>query len=110
RLRQNLTTLDFFFLSTTEQATCVVTRQAFVEKLTEHFDTRDSCFCRRTETNDFNFVTNANFTALHTTSHNGTATRDGEYVLDRHQEVFVNRTRRFWDESVNCFHQLVNRL
>ena len=56
-MSDNLSTLNFFFLGTTEQATCVVAGAAFVKKLTEHLDPGDCRLNRRAQAHDFDVLT-----------------------------------------------------
>jgi hypothetical protein len=51
---------------------------------------------------------NANNATLDTTSHNGTTTRDREYVFDWHQEWLVGQTNWLWDVAIQSFNQLTN--
>ena len=100
RLRQNLTTFDFFTFDTTQQNTNVLTSTAFVQQFAEHFNASTGRLRSLFDTNDFNFFTNFDDTALYTTGNNGTTTGDGEYVFDWQQEWLVNRTLWFWDVRI----------
>ncbi|PHM39709.1 hypothetical protein Xmir_04418 [Xenorhabdus miraniensis] len=104
-LRQNLTTLNVITLSTTQQNTHVLTRTAFVQQFAEHFNASTSRFSGFFDTNDFDFVTYFNDTALYTTGNYCTTAGDGEYVFDWQQEWLVNVTLWFWDVSIQCFSQ-----
>ncbi len=55
-----------------------------------------------------NFVTYFDDTSLDTTSSNSTTTSDREYVLNRHQERFINGTLWKLNPVINCIHQLHN--
>ncbi|OTA13972.1 hypothetical protein Xvie_04097 [Xenorhabdus vietnamensis] len=98
--RQNLTTLNVITLSTTQQNTNVLTCTAFVQQFAEHFNASTSRFSGFFDTNDFNFVTHFNDTALYTTGYNGTTAGDGEYVFDWQQEWLINVTLWFWDVGI----------
>src|SRR5699024_1415641 len=82
RLGQNLTTLNVFTLGTAQQFTDVLTRTTFVEQLTEQLDTSTGSLDGVLDTNDFHFFLDLDDTVLNTTSHNSTATGNGEHVFD----------------------------
>ncbi|SAT34428.1 Uncharacterised protein [Klebsiella pneumoniae] len=105
RLSQYLTTFDFFTFDTTQQNTYVLTSTAFVQQFAEHFNASTGGFRGFFDTNDFNFFTYFDDTALYTTGNNGTTTRDGEYVFDRQQERLVNRTLWFRDIGIQVASQ-----
>jgi hypothetical protein len=64
-LSQYLTTLDVFTLGTTQQDTTVLARTTFVEQFTEHFNTSTQSVCNGVfDTNDFNFFTDFDDTAI----------------------------------------------
>ena len=86
RHTQNLTTLNVVTLGTTQQNTNVLTSTTFVQQLAEHLNTGTNGLHGIFDTDDFHFVTNLDDATLNTTGYNRTATRDGEHVLDRHQE------------------------
>ena len=74
---KNLTTLDVFTCYTTKKSTDVVSSFCIVKKFTEHFYTSYSCsFWFFNETDDFNNVTNFNYSTLNTSSSNCTTTSD----------------------------------
>ncbi|BBG29096.1 anti restriction protein [Zymobacter palmae] len=108
RLSQNLTTFDFVTFGTTQQRTNVLTCTTFVEQFAEHFNTSNGSFGGFAQTNDFDFFTSLNDTALYTTGNNGTTTRDREYVFDRHQERLINGTFRFRDVLIQGLDQVTN--
>ncbi|SAS53375.1 Uncharacterised protein [Klebsiella pneumoniae] len=105
RLSQYLTTFDFFTFDTTQQNTYVLTSTAFVQQFAEHFNASTGGFRGFFDTNDFNFFTYFDDTALNTTGNNGTTTGDGEYVFDRQQERLVNRTLWFRDIGIQVASQ-----
>src|SRR5690606_9677525 len=100
RLGQNLTTLYVFTLGTAQQYTDVLTGTTFVQQLAEHLDTSTGGLDGVLDTNDFHFFLDLDDTALNTTSHNSTATGNGEYVFDRHQERLVDGTLRLGDVGI----------
>ena len=105
----NHTTLNFVFVDTTEEQTYVITSFTLVKEFAEHFhagNNRFLSFC--TETDELNFVTNFDNTGFDTTCSNGTTTSDREYVLNRHQEGFINGTCGQLDPVINSIHQLHN--
>ena len=105
---QNLSALNFVTLGTTQQNTNILTSTAFVQQLAEHLNTGTSGLGGLFDTNDFDFVTNGNDTALYTTGNNSTTTGDGEYIFHRHQERLVNSTLRLGDVGVQSFNQLLD--
>ena len=110
RLSQNLTTLNFLTVDTTEESTDVITSLSLIEELVEHLNTSDCCALRLIlETNDLSSVTNLDDTTLETAGSNCTTTCDCEYVLNRHQEREVCRTSRCSDELVYSLHELKDR-
>ena len=102
---------DLGLFNTTEEQTGVVTSFTLIEQLTEHFNTRDGRAKRSIlQTNDLDGFTHLDTATLDTTRSNGTTTRDGEDVFDRHQEGLVNRTGRQRNIAVDSSHQLVDLL
>src|SRR5690606_14097001 len=108
RLRQYLTTLNFVTLGTTQQHTNVLTCTTFVQQLAEHLYTGTRGFGRRVDTNNFDFFSNLDNASLNTARYHSTATRNREYVFDRHQERLINCAHWLRDVLVQCFHQLTN--
>ncbi len=92
---QYLTTFDFFTFDTTQQNTNVLPARPSSSSLRNISTPVQVDSSSLFDTNDFNFFTNFDDTALYTTGNNGTTTGD-EYV-DRRQERLVNRTLWFWD-------------
>ena len=80
--------------------TDVVTGFAFVQELAEHFDARAGRLRRRLDTDDFDFVANADDTTFNTTRHNSTTAGDREHVFDRHKERLVHGAFRRRDVGV----------
>ena len=59
-----------------------------------------------TETDKLNLITYFYDTCLNTTGSHSTTTGDREHVLNRHQERFVDSTRRKLNPVVNSIHEL----
>src|SRR3954471_13655724 len=106
RLGQNLAALDVLALDTAEQEADVVARLTLIEELAEHFDARDDLLLRRTDTDDLDFLTDLDDSALDTARDNRAAARDREDVFDRHQERLVDRALRKRDVAVDRVHEL----
>jgi hypothetical protein len=81
-----------------------------IQFLVEHFDTSNDSLLRGLQTDDFDFFTDLNHTALNTASRNGTTTLNGQHVLDGHQEWRIGQTLGERNVGVDGFHQVVNRL
>ena len=103
------TTLDFILIYTTEEETYVITSFTLIEKLAEHFHTRNNSlltFC--TETDHLNFVIHVNNTSFDTTCSYSTTTCNREHVFYRHKEWFIHITRRQRNPSIYSFHKFHN--
>ena len=95
RFCQYHTTFDLVFVDTTKQQTNVITSLTFVKNLTEHLNSGTYGFLSvSTQTDNFQLITRVNSTSFDTTGSNSTTTSDREYVLNRHQEWFINCTLR----------------
>ena len=104
---QNLASVDLCSLNTTKQSTDVITSLSLIEEFTEHLDTSYNSFLGLFfQTCDFNFLIQMKNTSLNTASSNSTTTSDGEYVLYRHDEVFISVTLRIRDPAIYCIHKL----
>ncbi|KFM83854.1 hypothetical protein DJ90_5583 [Paenibacillus macerans] len=104
RFSQYLTAFDFFTVNTAKQCADVVARFSGIQQFTEHFNAgNDGLFRFFVDTHDFDFVADFNRTAFYTARSNGTAASDREYVLDRHQERFVDWTFRKRNVLVDNF-------
>ena len=108
RFTKNHTTFDRFFINTTKQQTYVITSFTLIQQFAEHFNTSYNRFLIFTQTEDFNFITYVDDTSFDTTSSNSTTTSNREYVFNRHQEWFINVTRRQRNPIINCIHQFHN--
>src|SRR5205085_400730 len=109
RLRQDLTALDVLALNTAEQKADVVARLTLIEELAEHLDAGDDLLHRRTETDDLDFLTDLDDSALDAARDDGAAARDREDVFDRHQERLVDGAlgdRNVAVDRVHQFHDL----
>ena len=107
RVSEDHTTANFVFVDTTEEQTYVITSLTLVEEFTEHLNAGNDrllAFC--TETDQLNLITYFYDTRLNTTGSNSTTTGDREHVLNRHQERFVDSTRRKLNPVVNSIHEL----
>src|SRR4029079_7563858 len=91
-LAQYLTALHIITLGAAQQNTNVLTSTTFVEQFAEHLNTGTGTFLRVRDTNNTDLFAHFHNTALDTTGHYSTATRNREYVLYWHQERQVNRT------------------
>ncbi len=110
RFCQNLAALHLFAVNTTQQSTNVVAGLSKIKQFAEHLNAGYNGALRLIhQTYDGYVVANLNLTALHTAGYNSAAAGDGEYVLNRHQERFVNVTLRCGDILVHCVHQIPNR-
>jgi len=110
RFAEYHTTLDLVLVDTTQQQTYVITGFTFIQDLAEHFNARYNRLLIFTQAQDFYFVTYLDNTSLDTTRGDSTTTCDREHVLNRHQERFINITRRQRNPSVTSIHQLHNLL
>ncbi len=108
RFTKNHTAFDFILINTTKQQTNVITSFTLIQQFAEHFNTSYNRFLIFTQTEDFNFVTYMNDTSFDKTSSNSTTTSNREHVFNRHQERFINITRRQRNPSINSIHQLHN--
>src|SRR5690625_3408645 len=107
---QYLTTLNILALGTTQQHPDVITRLTLIEQLAEHLNTGTGGLDRIADTHNLDLVTYLDHTALDTTGHHSTTTRNGEHILNGHQECTVNRTLRRGNVVVQRLGQLQNRL
>ena len=108
RFTKNHTAFDRFLIDTTKQQTYVITSFTLIQQFAEHFNTSYNRFLIFTQTEDLNFITNVDDTSFDTTCSNSTTTSNREYVFNRHQERFINITRRQRNPSINCIHQFHN--
>src|SRR5690606_5045707 len=80
----------------------------FVQHLAEHLNTGTDGLLSITDTHNLNLVTRLDDATLNTAGYHSTTTRDGEYVLDRHQERLINSTLRLRDVVVQGLYQLLD--
>ena len=107
RLGDNLTSLDFLLVDTTEEKTNVVSGLTLIEELAEHLDTCYNGVLRSVaEAYELNRIVDVDGTGLDTTCNNGSTASDGEDVLDRHEERLLVLTNRLRDVLVNSVHEL----
>src|SRR5699024_10849624 len=105
RFSNNFPTVIVLTLYPPYNSTIIAASFTLAYKLTEHFNTSNCCFLSVfVHTDDFNFITNGNFSTLNTASCNCSTSSNREYVLDWHHERFVIVTLRSWYISVYFFH------
>ena len=76
-LGDNLASLYFLLVDTTEEKTYIVSGLTLIEELAEHLDTcYNSASWSVTETYEFNRIIDVDCTSLDTTCNNGTTTGD----------------------------------
>ena len=110
-LGQNLATLNFIPLNATKQCADVVASLGIVEDLAEHFDTGNNRLLLLVlQADDLNFLTGLQLAALNSTGGNGTASGNGEDVLNRHQEGLIRLAVRRRDIAINSIHQFPDAL
>ena len=108
-LSQNLASLNVLLVDTTQQSADVVAGFCEVQQLVEHLDVgNDGGQLILAQANDFNRLVLLDDTTLHTTGSNGATARDGEHVLNGHQEGLVSLTVRSGNIVVNSIHQLLD--
>src|SRR4051812_27126619 len=102
-------TTDLLFFNTTKQQTYVVTSFSSVKNFAEHFNSSDGrSQVVSTHSEDLNWITSFDNTALDTTSSNRSATSDREHIFYRHQEIFVDQTNWNWNVVIHSVHQFIN--
>ena len=105
-LGNNLTSLDFLLVDTTEEKTYVITGLTLIKELAEHLNAcADRCSWLLAETYELNRIVNVNCTLLDTSGNYGTTTSDGEDVLDRHKERLIGKTNWKRNVSINSVHK-----
>lgn len=105
------TTLDILTLNTTEKKTRVVTGSRLVARLLERLDISHlGPDGGQVSANKLDFGILLQDTTLDTTRSNGTTTRDGEDILDGHEERLLKITLRSGDPFVDSVHELINLL
>ena len=108
-LCQNLATLDFGSLDTTQQNTDVIAGLSEVQQLAEHFDTGNNRLTALfSQTNDLNFFAHLQDATLYTAGSNSTTAGDGEHIFNGHQEGLISLTLGGGDILVNSVHQLMD--
>src|SRR3989338_4778696 len=88
-LGQYLAAFDVLALGAAQQDADVVACLTLVEQLAEHFHAGADGFLGGFDADDFEFFADFDHTALDTAGYHRAATRDREYVFDRHQEGAV---------------------
>ena len=106
---QNLTTLNSLLVDTTEQAANVVASLSVLQGLVEHFGAGNGGLGALVlQANDLDLVANLDGATLNTAGNNSAAARDGEHVLDGHQEGQIGLAVGSGDPAVNSVHQLLD--
>src|SRR3954469_1044907 len=106
-LAEHLAALDLLALDAAEQAADVVARLALVEDLAEHLDAGHDGVARlRVDADDLDRVTRVDHALLDAAGGDGTAARDREDVLDRHQERLVEGALGLRDVGVELLGEL----
>ena len=80
RFRDNLTSFHFLPFGASEENPDVVTRPTFIERFAEHFHTGADGLERRSDPNDFHFLTGSYNTAINPAGHNGATARNGKHI------------------------------
>src|SRR5580704_10064175 len=109
-LRQHHAALHIFLRNAAQQQPGVVSRQAFVQLLLEHFDARYDRFARVAEAHNLHFLAHLHLTALDSSRHHRASSRDRKNIFDRHQERLLQLTLRLGHTLVHRLHQRVNLL
>ena len=110
-LCKNLTSFDLCSLNAAEKSTDVVAGLGIVEELAEHFDTCNDCLSLFVcETDDFNFLTELELSALDSACGNCAAACDCEDVFNRHDEGQVCLSFRSRNVRINSIHKLYDGL
>ena len=100
-LGDDLAALDVLLLHAAEKDSDVVAGLCGVEELAEHFDVGDGGLLGVAETDDLDFFTLLEDTALDTAGGHGAATFDVEHVLDGEEEGLILRTLGHWDVVID---------
>ena len=109
-LGKHLTALDVLALNTTEEKSDVVSSHTFVEKLVEHFHTRDDGLAGLADTDDLDFFVDLHLTLLDAAGSNRTATLNGEDVLDGHEERLVCLALWIGDVGIESLKEILELL
>lgn len=107
RVCDDLSTADVLALDTTEKDTDVVSSLTTGKGLLVHLDTSaGGADLGPLATDDLDFLTGVDAASLNTSSHDGSASRDREGVLNGEKEGLVEVTLRLGDEGVDVAHEL----
>ena len=108
-LTQNLATLDVGLGNTAEQSAHVIAGLSVIQSLAEHLQAGDNGGLLLVgQANDLHGLAGLDQATLHTAGGHGATARDGEHVLDGHQEGQVVVTGGSGDIAVNSVHQLLD--
>src|SRR6266404_4828752 len=105
RFRQYLSSLHFFTFCAAQKYTDIVTRLPFVQELTEHLHTGRDGFLSLPEADDLDFLSNFDNAALNPASNHCSATADGKYILDRHNEWLIDIPNRLLHKTIYGVHE-----
>jgi hypothetical protein len=109
RLADNHTTSNILTTDTTDEKTRVVTGLRLFARLLEGFDISNlGLDGLNTLANKLDFLITLEGTTLDTSRNDGTTARDGEDILDGHEERLVKITHGGGDPLVHGLEQLVN--
>mgnify|MGYP003324510913 CR=1 FL=1 len=110
RLHDTLTALKIVLLKSTDKKTDIVACTTFVKKLTEHLDVSNSGLLSVADPHDLNFLHFLDDPTLNAASGHGSTTFDREHVLNRHEEILINRTLGLGNIAVDSLHKLKDSL
>src|SRR5579863_3310521 len=110
RLRQHHAALDIVLANAAQEQPGVVSRQAFVQLLLEHFDAGHHRFTRVAEAHNFHFLAHLHLAALDSSRHHRAPARNRKNIFNRHQKRLVQLTRRLRHTLVHRLHQRVHLL
>src|SRR5271168_392828 len=109
-LSQYLSTVNVFFLKTSEKNTCIVSSNTFLKRLVEHFNTSNNGLGSIFETNDFNFFSNLNSSSFNTACYNSTSAFNRKDVFNWHKEWFLNFSNWNWNIGIEGISKFKNFL
>ena len=112
RLGDDLAALDVLTLGATQEQADVLARTTLVEELAEHLDTGDRRLGRRAgvDADDLDLLVDLEDATLDPAGDDRATTRDGEDVLDGHEERLVDLALRLRDRAVDRVHELEHAL
>src|SRR5215469_217416 len=108
RLAHHLPALHIVLFRSAQQQPDVVSRNALIEQLPEHLHAGHDLLLGWTEADDFHFLADLHFSALHPAGHHRAASRDRENVLNRHRKRLIDVPHRQRHLLIHRRHQLQN--